>query len=450
MGNTTAMNWQAWRRHAERITSELLGVPVYVLLDDELPDGAVAGCWGQAWPEMARMLRDEIGTRWQGDGAAMILNTSAIERELAGQFVEDRPGTLSAMAFGVVAHETAHALEWPSLNGGGLAVGLCKEDFLVDIPSCSKNRIPCPSEHGPQFCWNALHILQRLELRGIEVCLTAMIDYEAFNLPRPAFVMRSTIRRELADMESLPMRLIARYPPPDEFVALFDADEIPETSAPHPLLKVKDMTAFFDQLESIKSSTAAKDQADWRALVRSVADGPEPDPTATLGTLQRLKKTPADLRVGVEKLRRRRQLSAQITDAHHARAGQPAIEDAIRVCDQTFAAARETHDATCSHLLSQLASVEAASTRAGVARDELERTANAALLDMLRENSAELDRAHRERYAVADRIDYAKSRGEKLRMQSLQAELLDLNQVIARLQKLDDGHRVELFDPESI
>ena len=105
---------------------------------------------------------------------------------------------------------------------------------------------------------------------------------------------------------------------------------------------------------------------------------------------------------------------------------------------------------TCSHLFAQVAAAEAASTRAGVARAELERTANAALLDMLRENAAELDRARRERLSVADRIDTSKSRGEQLRMQSLQAELLDLNQVIARLQKTDDELRAQLFDPESI
>ena len=54
------MEWHSWRLNAERIASELLGVPVYIVLDDELPAGSeLTGCWGCVWPALGAMLRDQ-------------------------------------------------------------------------------------------------------------------------------------------------------------------------------------------------------------------------------------------------------------------------------------------------------------------------------------------------------------------------------------------------------
>jgi hypothetical protein len=479
MPTNEPVDWTAWRLNAEQIVAELLGIPAaYIVFDCELPAGSVEGCWGATWPGMGSMLREEIGARWRGDAPAMVLNATAIAASLAGQFVEDLHGTIESMLLGVACHEVAHFLEWPTPNGGGLSAGLTKTDFLVDVTPRTRNRIPRASEHGPQFCWTCLHILHRLELRGIDVCLNSAIDYAVFNLPRPAFVMRSAVRREIVAMETLPLTLIARSPPPSHFVELFyEPVTIPQTiPATTSDKKADTMLTFFQRLEQTKSATDHAAVDDWKTLVAAVADQKQLDPAATLAVLERLGKTPADLRSAVATLQRRRTLAAQIEAETKSAKNRPDIESAIRKADAEFEAARHKHQQAVGPLYATHGHLTGASGRIANLQSELERTADPLLKQKLSENGESLSRSRRQRNDVEDRIadatravrdlgikaEFAKrsggnslpeesdARGAHRELDALREEAARLDEDIVARQKFDDDHRPKLFQPDSI
>ena len=198
------------------IVSELLAAGArgfYVVLSSEVAslqlDGNLAG---MTHPNVASWLRPEIGTRWRGNGPAMLLVDAA----------DCSPATLTAKA----VHELAHIANSPELfSAQSPIVNAALSDLVTTPPrSWPAHRDEAWSGHGPDFLRAVIHVADRLAARDHDVAPALLMDWTGYGYRsgwRPYF---ATLEAEIESREYEPISEIVRSPAPPAFLNLWDVD----------------------------------------------------------------------------------------------------------------------------------------------------------------------------------------------------------------------------------
>ena len=135
------------------------------------------------------------------------------------------------------------------------------------------------------------------------------------------------------------------------------------------------ITEFLERLTKRKTEVERTAATSWQTLVCRVADEQQADPDAVLAELDRLNKTPDDLKVAVELLNKRREWVKLVVAGTLAEAEHPKIVKTIEAEVATFAAAEEKHEQRLRPMHGQERSAVQAMSEGSRAKTELLRTA---------------------------------------------------------------------------
>ena len=149
---------------------DLAGLPVYVV-----PQSAIAANFGNAeatygytLASLDLLLRDEIGTAWQGRGPCMVINDIAMQQDI--------PGSIEAEFLSTVLHELAHVFESQMAFNSVPAMGVSrvKADQQVVAQTVQQHRpswdrLRLYQEHDYRFLRALIHLRHRAERQGVRM-----------------------------------------------------------------------------------------------------------------------------------------------------------------------------------------------------------------------------------------------------------------------------------------
>lgn len=146
---------------------DLAGLPIYVVPQSTIAAqfGDAASTYGYTMQWLDWLLRDQIGTAWQGRGPCIVVNDLAM--------TEDLGPDIEAAFLATVIHELAHVFERdmrydarPDISADRLVFERLKlaHDVEQPVPECE--RVRTYHQHDQRFIRAMLHLRHRAERLG--------------------------------------------------------------------------------------------------------------------------------------------------------------------------------------------------------------------------------------------------------------------------------------------
>jgi len=188
---------------------------VYIVFSDELGANISRNLHGVTSPAIAGVpaVQAAIGNRFRGIGATMIINSRYTT-----------PDNLP----GVVIHELSHLVDTVALAAPQSRTSVTDQSFRSDL---ANHPAPAPQAllddlawHGAGFVRCCLHLRYRLALRGWPIDLHDIAKWDRYGI-RDIRQYQRTLKSELRDRLTEPIRQIRRSPAPGQFLALYRHDQ---------------------------------------------------------------------------------------------------------------------------------------------------------------------------------------------------------------------------------
>jgi hypothetical protein len=203
---------------------DLAGLPVYVV-----PQSAIAANFGNAeatygytLASLDLLLRDEIGTSWQGRGPCMVINDIAMQQDI--------PGSIEAEFLSTVLHELAHVFESQMAFNStpAMRVAQVKADQQVVAQTVQQhpprwNRLRSYQQHDHRFFRALFHLRHRAERQGVRLSPFRHHDDSRDTL-MTMLNFRDALGEEPERLRKLSLRDILASPCPAEFCQLWIDD----------------------------------------------------------------------------------------------------------------------------------------------------------------------------------------------------------------------------------
>lgn len=336
----------AMRIHPEMVSSD--AARLYIVFASETEVHFCGNWLGATAPMMGSWLRPSLAGRWDGDGPALMLNDLLVScRNVAA----------------IAAHEVAHILAVDGLFRSSDPIPSATESpdqqslrMLTSAATVLENPQEANQGHDQNFVRVLLHLRHWLILRGWNVPLNSMLDWKRFTGRRGSEFLEA-IGDEPERFACLSLSKVLKIEPPAKFSALWNADavadigtDVESVSLGQSVQKgnqmVMSVTDFISGLFRVKQEQATVAERSWRALIIDVATGKETDPEATLAELERLGKTPDQLKDALMKYQRRARLSQQYESLPEIIAGIEKAEADLREAEAAIKAVKEKYQPT--------------------------------------------------------------------------------------------------------
>jgi hypothetical protein len=369
---------------------DLADVPLYIVSQSRLPAhlGGQSTCGGFTMLDLDLYVRDYIECNC-GRGACMVVNDASL-RECWGNAYEHA-------LVGVVLHELAHMLVRPRLffdrTGEDPAriefeANMMNEIVLMDDPPDM-----APYEgHGDRFIRAVLHLQHRAEAAGVPIGAGAIFNGSWYGLSH-ASRYQEALGDEPCRMADRLFKDILAAKPPAAFDSLWRDDILAWLRHQQNQGGTKmSVMKLLDKIAGRQSARTNRRLADFKELVRAVADGQDPDADLVDGVLNDCGKTVDDLREAVELLVRRRALRASFDALPKIAKEREAVVRQIAAADRALQEAEDRHDEVTAPLYARVQELKQATSDGEQARHDLVQTcSDEALLSQSRDLADRLD-----------------------------------------------------------
>jgi hypothetical protein len=221
---------------ARRVAPDVAHGPFYVVLRPDLPpeyQGGDGGPLALTSRHLDLMLRPtlERQRRWRGRGPAILLDPVAIAADAEHRVQPARRRVFPAVAMGLVPHELAHIIDFgprgdaepdPNLIQFG-RLSLAADLTGVEAPTNGPGATVPWRGHEWSFIRIALHLAHRAAGLGVDVTASDVFDGRDYEMS-PTHRYVAALGDELERLAGTPITTVGKMPPPDAFVALWEAD----------------------------------------------------------------------------------------------------------------------------------------------------------------------------------------------------------------------------------
>jgi hypothetical protein len=221
------------------LAPDLAKAPLYLVGSSELPRdfrgsarATVGGCTSKI---LDLALCDFLGPRWAGRGAAVVVNDTALRREIrtcARHWGQDARDVFRCAMLGIVLHEMSHVIDrdhlaFPAGDIDPLEVALMRRvvgDVLVEESGQEREfGIPPFRDHEWGFVRVLLHLLHRAYEAGERVAWHFMSGGRTYGIA-PFHRYEAALGDEPQRMADATFAEIRATPPPASFRDLWNAD----------------------------------------------------------------------------------------------------------------------------------------------------------------------------------------------------------------------------------
>jgi len=392
---------------------------IYVVSASSVPERyRPRGTFGITGRGLDLIFRQEIGERWVGRGAVILLNPS--EAVSYAKLLIGNPAiNARRILWRTAAHEASHIADRPILpseekdedlqpKADDISSALLAEFCAVESPLAVLEPVAW-HDHDARFFRLLFHVAHRImPFVDVHLCRYDWADTLQYALPSSDYKYRAALGDEPERLADVPLTEISSIPPPTAFTNVWANDlrywfgsiENPtdyQTAAlvrglnlyslhERPVLrKVSVMDCLGSVLEKV-AKRKADALASYRALVGFICDGRELDADHVVDVLAASGKTPEDLRAAVGLLTERRRLRQQLDTKPAAEKRIVEIVSALQAIERK----REAFDKKCDDerwpLDCERETLQATIAAAGNAQRELYATCgNAEILDRSKE-----------------------------------------------------------------
>jgi hypothetical protein len=332
--------------------------PFYVIWASEIPSLSKSGSlWGLQLRSLDLLARPYIEARWRGRGAAILINDSAIARDVA----KHRPMNPTAAetffagnAIAVGLHELAHAAEAGFVRADPtpmpvLAIASEAVHQAVALSEAGPAEVEYDRlTHRPEWIRASLHIFERVYAAGLWPLAILPVPHAIADAVDYGFSDTGCYEKAIGDepaqraYESL--TAIIYSPAPVAFEALVKSDQSKRIKLPAPpaasTLEVSSAPSSENPMstdtllaelsqEQAAQTTAALSA--YQSAVRTIASGKAPPPVQKLiAILKEAGKTREDLAAAIEVKKRRIGLAAAVATSAALEPERKTLADKVK------------------------------------------------------------------------------------------------------------------------